>query len=213
MRGPGAAAIYRGMAKRARTKRILATNGDGEGYLGGQLLIATPSMQNPHFAGCIICVCAHSEEGAMGLVLNRPMEGLSFDDLLKQLDLAPVPAQRSIRLHQGGPVEGGRGFVLHTNDWSSEGSLQVGGDLALTASVDILKAIASGGGPRLGLLALGYAGWGPGQLESEIEANAWLSVSPDEALLFGDAHDAKWRQAFAKLRVDPLLLSVAAGHA
>ena len=213
MRGPGAAAIYRGMAKRARTKRILATNGDGEGYLGGQLLIATPSMQNPHFAGCIICVCAHSEEGAMGLVLNRPMEGLSFDDLLMQLDLEHVPAQRSIRLHQGGPVEGGRGFVLHTNDWSSEQSLRVGDHLALTASVDILKAIASGGGPRLGLLALGYAGWGPGQLESEIEANAWLSVSPDEALLFGEAHDTKWRQAFAKLRVDPLLLSVAAGHA
>ena len=97
-------------------------------------------------------------------------------------------------------MEGGRGFVLHTNDWSSEGSLQVGGDLALTASVDILKAIASGGGPRLGLLALGYAGWGPGQLESEIEANAWLSVSPDEALLFGEAHDA---QVAAGLRQAP----------
>ena len=213
MRGSGGAAIYAAMARRARTKRIPANNEDAEGYLGGQLLIATPSMQDPRFAGSIICVCAHSEEGAMGLVLNRPMEGFDFDDLLKQLDLEPVPAQRSIRLHQGGPVEGGRGFVLHTNDWSSEGSLQVGGDLALTASVDILKAIASGGGPRLGLLALGYAGWGPGQLESEIEANAWLSVSPDEALLFGEAHDAKWRQAFAKLRVDPLLLSVAAGHA
>ena len=102
--------------------------------LGGQILVATPIMQEPPFAGSIICVCAHSEEGAMGLVLNRPMEGLSFDDLLKQLDLEPVPAQRSIRLHQGGPQEGGRGFVLHTNDWSSEGSLQVGGDLALTAS-------------------------------------------------------------------------------
>jgi len=187
--------------------------GDGEGYLGGQLLVATPSMQDPRFAGSIICICAHSGEGAMGLVLNRPMEGLSFDDLLKQLDLEPVPAQRSIRLHQGGPMEGGRGFVLHTNDWSSEGSLPVSGELALTASVDILKAIASGGGPRLGLLALGYAGWGPGQLESEIEANAWLSMSPDEALLFGEANDAKWRQAFAKLRVDPLLLSAAAGHA
>jgi putative transcriptional regulator len=201
------------MAKRARSKRIPAMTGDGEGYLGGQLLVATPSMQDPRFAGSIICICAHSGEGAMGLVLNRPMEGLSFDDLLKQLDLEPVPAQRSIRLHQGGPMEGGRGFVLHTNDWSSEGSLPVSGELALTASVDILKAIASGGGPRLGLLALGYAGWGPGQLESEIEANAWLSMSPDEALLFGEANDAKWRQAFAKLRVDPLLLSAAAGHA
>ena len=99
-----AAAIYSDMAKRARPKRIPATNGDGEGYLGGQLLIATPSMQDAQFAGSIICVCAHSEEGAMGLVLNRPMEGLSFDDLLKQLGLEPVPPHRRIRMLQGGPV-------------------------------------------------------------------------------------------------------------
>jgi putative transcriptional regulator len=184
-----------------------------EGYLGGQVLIAMPSLQDPRFARAVICLCAHSPDGAMGIVLNKPLEGLSFDELLKQLKLQPVPPQRRIRMFQGGPVEGGRGFVLHTRDWSNDQSLQVSDDLALTASVDILSAIASGGGPREGILALGYAGWGPGQLEDEIQANAWLSVTPDEALLFGEDGDAKWLQAMAKLKVDPALLSGAAGHA
>lgn len=200
------------MARRAYSRSIPATTPD-EGYLGGQILIAMPGMQDPRFAKSVICICAHSPEGAMGIVLNRPLEGLTFDDLLKQLGLEPVPPQRRIRLHQGGPVEGGRGFVLHTADWSSEQSLAVTGELVLTASVDILKAIAGGGGPRLGLLALGYAGWGPGQLEAEIQANAWLSVPADEALLFGDRPGDKWQQAMAKLKIDPLLLSGAAGHA
>lgn len=186
----------------------------GEGYLAGQLLIAMPAMQDPRFAKSVICICAHSAEGAMGIVLNKPLENLSFDDLLRQLNLEPVPPQRRIRLLAGGPVEGGRGFVLHTSDWATDGSLRVSGDVALTASVDILKAIAGGGGPRQGILALGYAGWGPGQLEEEIQRNAWLNVTPDEALLFGEDHGtSKWRQALAKLRVDPLLLSGAAGHA
>ena len=183
------------------------------GYLSGQLLIATPSMQDPRFARTVICVCAHSEDGAMGIVLNKPLDGLSFDDLLKQLQLEPVPPQRRIRLVAGGPVEGGRGFVLHTPDWETEGSLRVSAEVALTASVDILKAIAGGGGPREGILALGYAGWGPGQLENEIQQNAWLSVPADEALLFSGAPEAAWRAALAKLRVDPLLLSGTAGHA
>lgn len=200
------------MARRAYSRTTPATTPD-EGYLGGQILIAMPGMQDPRFAKSVICICAHSPEGAMGIVLNRPLEGLTFDDLLKQLGLEPVPPQRRIRLHQGGPVEGGRGFVLHTADWSSEQSLAVSSDLVLTASVDILKAIAGGGGPRLGLLALGYAGWGPGQLEAEIQANAWLSVPADEALLFGEGPEDKWHLAMAKLKVDPLLLSGAAGHA
>ena len=184
-----------------------------EGWLSGQLLIAMPGMEDPRFARAVICLCAHSSEGAMGIVLNRAIENLTFDDLLKQLDVSPVPPARRIRLHAGGPVEGGRGFVLHTRDWSSEGSLTVEGGFALTASVDILKAIAGGGGPRSGVLALGYAGWGPGQLEDEIQANSWLSVNPDETLIFGEADDQKWRQAMAKLKVDPALLSGAAGHA
>ena len=204
--------MFNSMARRARTGKLPASSAE-EGYLGGQVLIPMPGMQDPRFARAVICLCLHSAEGAMGIVLNKPIESLSFDDLLKQLDLDPVPPQRRIAMHQGGPVEGGRGFVLHTTDWSSDQSLPVGSDLALTASVDILKAIAGGGGPRLGLLALGYAGWGPGQLEDEIQANAWLSVPPDEALLFGGDHDLKWNQAMAKLKVDPLLLSGAAGHA
>jgi putative transcriptional regulator len=200
------------MARRVRTSKIPASSPD-EGYFGGQILIAMPGMQDPRFAKSVICLCAHSPEGAMGIILNKPIDGLSFDDLLKQLDLEPVPPQRRIRMHQGGPVEGGRGFVLHTRDWSNDQSLQVAEDVALTASVDILSAIASGGGPREGILALGYAGWGPGQLEDEIQANAWLSVTADEALLFDESDDQKWRAAMAKLKVDPSLLSGAAGHA
>ncbi|WP_431283052.1 YqgE/AlgH family protein [Humitalea sp. 24SJ18S-53] len=213
------------MARRAREGEIpegfrvearRSASGDGGiggGYLGGQLLIAMPGMADPRFAQSLICLCAHSPDGAMGIVLNKPLEDPSFEDLLKQLDVAPTPPARRIRLLAGGPVEGARGFVLHTADWSSEGSLHVGGEWALTASVDILKAIAEGGGPREGVLALGYAGWGPGQLEDEIHQNAWLNVTPDEALLFDPDHDAKWRRALRKLRVDPLLLSGVAGRA
>jgi len=200
------------MARRARTEPKAQASQE-EGYLGGQILVAMPGMQDPRFAKSVICLCAHSPEGAMGIILNKPIDGMSFDDLLTQLELEPVPPQRRIPMCQGGPVEGGRGFVLHTNDWSSDASLQVGEDLALTASIDVLKAIAGGGGPRSGLLALGYAGWGPGQLETEIQANAWLSVDPDEALLFDEGHDRKWHQAMAKLKVNPVLLSGAAGHA
>jgi putative transcriptional regulator len=181
--------------------------------MSGQLLVAMPAMQDPRFARTVICLCAHSSDGAMGIVLNKPLAGLSFDELLKQLNLDPLPPQRRIRLMAGGPVEGGRGFVLHTADWETEGSLRVNPEIALTASVDILKAIAGGGGPREGLLALGYAGWGPGQLETEIQQNAWLNVPLDEDLLFAAQPDTLWRAALAKLHVDPALLSDVAGHA
>jgi putative transcriptional regulator len=184
-----------------------------EGFLTGQLLIAMPSMADPRFQQSIIYVCAHTPDGAMGLVLNRPIVKPTFDDLLKQLNVEPVPPAREIKLYAGGPVENARGFVLHTSDWTGEGSLRVTGDTALTASLDVLKVIAEGGGPRECVLALGYAGWGPGQLDQEIQQNAWLSVSADETLLFDKEHDTKWRRAFAKLRVDPLLLSGVAGHA
>ncbi len=179
----------------------------------GQLLIAMPALQDPRFAQTIIYVCAHTADGAMGLVLNRPIVKPTFDDLLKQLNLAPVPPVRQIRLCAGGPVENARGFVLHTSDWTGEGSLRVGEAMALTASLDVLKVIAEGGGPRECLLALGYAGWGPGQLDQEMQQNAWLSVAADEVLLFDADHGTKWRRAFAKMRIDPLLLSQSAGHA
>ncbi|MBV8456101.1 MAG: YqgE/AlgH family protein [Acetobacteraceae bacterium] len=186
---------------------------DPSAFLTGQMLIAMPAMADPRFAQSVIYVCAHTPDGAMGLVINRPLAKPSFDDLLRQLDVEPVPPARRIRLCAGGPVDNARGFVLHTADWTGEGSLKVTDDLALTASLDVLKAIASGGGPKHGILALGYAGWGPGQLEAEITQNAWLSLPTDTQLVFGDDHDTKWRRAMAILKIDPLLLSEAAGHA
>lgn len=182
-------------------------------FLTGQLLVAMPTMADPRFAQSVIFVCAHTPEGAMGLVLNRPILRPTFDDLLKQLQVAPVPPVRQIRLCAGGPVENARGFVLHTADWTGEGSLKVNDAMALTASLDVLKVIAGGGGPRECILALGYAGWGPGQLDQEIQQNAWLSVSADETLLFDADHETKWRRALGKLHIDPLLLSDTAGHA
>lgn len=182
-------------------------------FLTGQLLVAMPTMGDPRFATSVIYVCAHTSDGAMGLVVNRPIVKPSFDDLLRQLEVEPLPPARRIRLCSGGPVDNARGFVLHTADWTGEGSLKVNDELALTASLDVLKAIAEGGGPREGLLALGYAGWGPGQLDTELQQNAWLSVPADEPLVFGDDYDGKWRRALAKLNIDPLLLSGAAGHA
>jgi len=186
---------------------------EGSGFLTGQLLIAMPTMADPRFAQSVIFMCAHTPDGAMGIVVNRPLAQPSFDELLKQLDIDPVPPARRIRLCSGGPVENARGFVLHTSDWTGEGSLRVDEALALTASLDILKAIAEGGGPRAGLLALGYAGWGPGQLDDEIAQNAWLFGPADEGLVFGEDHETKWRRALAKLRIDPGSLSGAAGHA
>jgi putative transcriptional regulator len=172
-----------------------------------------PAMADPRFAQSVIYVCAHTEEGAMGIVVNRPLAKPSFEELLRQLDVEPTPPARQIRLYAGGPVDRARGFVLHTADWTGDGSLKVTDDLALTASLDVLKAIAEGGGPREGILALGYAGWGPGQLDAEIQQNAWLSIQADEMMVFDDEHDTKWRRAFAKLKIDPLQLSGNAGHA
>lgn len=184
-----------------------------ETSLAGQVLIAMPSMADPRFAQSVIYMCAHSREGAMGIVVNRPLEKPSFPDLLKQLKIEPLPPARQIRLCSGGPVENGRGFVLHTADWTDEASLKVDGRLALTASLDILKAIAEGGGPKEGILALGYAGWGPGQLDSEIQQNAWLSAPADMGVIFDAEHATKWKRALSVLRVDPLMLSGVAGRA
>ena len=194
----------------ARTTLAEAVGGPS---LAGKLLVAMPNMQDPRFARSVICLCAHSPEGAMGLVLNRAVPRLSFDALLRQIGVEPVPPQREIRLLAGGPVEEGRGFVLHSAEWTAEGSLPVAGGWALTANVDILKAIAAGGGPRHCVLALGYAGWGPGQLDAEIAENAWLVAPADEALLFDDALATKWSRALGKLHVDPGRITGAGGHA
>ncbi len=181
--------------------------------LTGQLLIAMPAIDDERFAQSVIYLCAHTDEGAMGIVLNRPLRKPTFEGLLRQLDVAPTPPARRIQLCQGGPVDHARGFVLHTADWTGDGSLRVDERVALTASLDVLKALAEGAGPREGLLALGYASWGPGQLDAEMQQNVWLSAPAGLELLFDTAHDTKWRRALASLRIDPLLLSGVAGHA
>lgn len=181
--------------------------------LTGQLLIAMPAMEDPRFSQSVIYLCAHTKEGAMGLVLNRPLTSPTFEDLLRQLEVAPTPPARRIALCDGGPVDGARGFVLHTADWTSDGSLQVDDLIALTASLDVLQAIAAGEGPREGFLALGYASWGAGQLDEEMQANAWLTAPATVDLVFDGDHTTKWRRAFAALRIDPLQLSGHAGHA
>jgi putative transcriptional regulator len=177
------------------------------------MLVAMPSLADPNFNQTVILLCAHGEDGAMGLILNRALDKPSFAGLLKQLEIEPNPPAREIRLCAGGPVENVRGFVLHTRDWMADSTLEVDCDLGLTTSLDVLKAIAGGEGPRQGLLALGYAGWGPGQLEAEISQNAWLSVPADEALIFDPDNKTRWRRAMGKLHIDPLSLSPTAGHA
>lgn len=183
------------------------------GYLAGQLLIAMPQMQDPRFARSVVYLCAHSAEGAMGIMINRPFEGLSFPELLEQLDIPSTPECEHIRVHFGGPVEGGRGFVLHSDDYLHGTSMKVAEGVALTATVDVLRSIAEGGGPRKSLLALGYAGWSAGQLDNEIRENAWLNVPADEQLLFGLNLDRKWEDAIHKLGIDFATLSADAGHA
>jgi putative transcriptional regulator len=182
-------------------------------YLTGQLLVAMPQMRDPRFARSVIYMCAHSADGAMGLVVNRRVGSITFDDLLKQLNIGPNKRNDEIRIHFGGPVEQGRGFVLHSSDYLQSGSLRVDDHVALTATLDILKEMAAGGGPRKSLLALGYAGWGPGQLDAEIQANGWLSVSSDEALVFDADLDHKWERAIGKIGIDFSMLSGEAGHA
>lgn len=182
-------------------------------YLAGQLLIAMPGMPDPRFAKSVIYICAHNEDGAMGLVINQAMEDVTFIDLLEQLDIVPSGLTDTISVQMGGPVEQGRGFVLHSSDYAHETTMQVDETVALTSTLDVLKAIAEGQGPKRCLLALGYAGWGPGQLDEEMLHNGWLNVVADPELLFDVNLDGKWQRALDKLGIDLSLLSEDAGHA
>ncbi len=182
-------------------------------YLSGQLLIAMPGMTDPRFEKSVIYMCAHNSDGAMGLVVNRPIESLTFPELLEQLEIDSGDCGEPIRVLFGGPVEQARGFVLHSPDYLQDASLVVDENIALTATIDILRAIAGGSGPDNCLLALGYAGWGPGQLDTEIKGNGWLNVDADEDLVFGCELDDKWEKAMAKIGIDPRMLSDDAGHA
>jgi putative transcriptional regulator len=181
--------------------------------LAGQLLIAMPQMQDRHFERSVIFLCVHNAEGAMGLVVNKTIDSVSLQELLEKLKVPCAGLKGAARVHAGGPVEEGRGFVLHSDDYLEENSLVVGNHLALTATLDILRAIGRGEGPRRSLLALGYAGWGPGQLDAEMQANSWIHVPADEAIVFDEHLDDKWQRALAKLGIDPLSLSGDAGHA
>jgi putative transcriptional regulator len=191
------------------------------GFLDGQMLIAMPTMGDERFARSVIYMCAHSSEGAMGIIVNQPAANITFPDLLVQLDVIPaaeliqLPAQAGgVRVLKGGPVDPQRGFVLHSADFFVENStLPINEGVCLTATLDILKAIAKGDGPESAVLALGYAGWAPGQLENEINHNGWLNCDADTDLIFGRDAEAKYTQALHKLGIDLGMLSSEAGHA
>ena len=209
--------------KRGRGK--IAGVGDhssaSRGYLDGQILIAMPVMDDPRFERSVIYLCAHSPEGAMGIIVNRPAGSIDFPGLLVQLDIIKKAEQiklpenaESMKVLRGGPVETGRGFVLHSSDFFIEdATLQIDDGICLTATVDILKAIAKGSGPKHAILALGYAGWAAGQLENEIQHNGWLHCAADPDLIFGADADEKYLRALRKIGIDPGMLSTNAGHA
>jgi putative transcriptional regulator len=187
---------------------------EATGYLTGQLLVAMPTMADPRFHRTVIYVCAHSAEGAMGLIINKPLSDLSFTDILGQLNIQPRSNScAQIHVHRGGPVEVQRGFVLHSSDYRKTGTVAVNDGIALSATTEILKDIAEGLGPQQNLMALGYSGWGPDQLDEEIKRNAWLSVPADPGLLFSDDCEHKWDRALARLGIAAHRLSSEAGHA
>ena len=182
--------------------------------LTGKLLIAMPGMGDPRFVHTVIFITSHSAEGAMGLIVNKPAVGVSLSDVLDQLSADNPPAKRPLSVHFGGPVETGRGFVLHSDDYQSAmQTLEIEGGFALTATLDVLEDIAQDRGPRDALLMLGYAGWGPGQLEGEIAQNGWLTADATTDLVFDLEDGRKWEAALRSLGIDPLLLSGSAGRA
>jgi len=191
------------------------------GYLDGQMLIAMPAMGDERFSRSLIYICAHSSEGAMGIVVNRPAPNINFPDLLVKLNVIPaadliqLPNRAEVvKVMRGGPVETERGFVLHSSDFFIENStLPIDDGICLTATIDILKAIARGTGPASAILALGYAGWAPGQLENEIQGNGWLHCTADPELVFGSDIDGKYERALKKIGIDLGMLSSEAGHA
>ncbi len=182
--------------------------------LTGKLIVAMPAMGDPRFERAVILVCAHSAEGAMGLIVNKPLPDLSFSDLLTQLKIPRAGAGREIRVLFGGPVERGRGFVLHSTDYSGGlATTVVAGCYGMTATLDVLEALAKGRGPTQAILALGYSGWGPGQLEAEIARNDWLTGEASEGLVFGTEDPRKWAKALHEMGIDPVSLSPISGRA
>jgi len=203
------------MAVRRKTRRGGKTN-----YLDGQFLVAMPVMTDKRFARSVIYMCAHSADGAMGLIVNQRAPHISFPQLLGQLSITTDNGSHDLTeivdmdVHVGGPVETSRGFVLHSSDYFvADSTLPIDEGVSLTATVDILRAIAGGKGPNRAILALGYAGWRPGQLENEIQANGWLHCPPDLDVLFDRNLDQKYERAMSKIGIDPSHLVSEAGHA
>jgi putative transcriptional regulator len=186
--------------------------GKAVSLLTGQLLIAMPQMEDPRFEHSVVYLFSHSgEEGAMGIIINKTIEGLTEGELFAHLKIEPAVSLQPV--HFGGPVDAELGFVLHSAEYREEGTVGIGDDFALTTSFDVLRAMSKGVGPRRRLLALGYAGWGPGQLEAEIQGNGWLVVAADTDLVFAADDSGKWRSALAKLGVKPEMLSAGVGRA
>ncbi len=183
--------------------------------LSGRLLIAMPGIGDPRFERALIFVCAHSEEHAMGITVNRPLEGLTVPELLERLGVHPQSAVADQPVLAGGPVERERGFVLHTDDYAApDATLPVTDGLSLTATREVLDAMGDPARrPRYAVLALGYAGWGAGQLDDELRENVWLTCDPDEELLFGSDYDSKWGRALEKIGVDAAKLTALGGRA
>ncbi len=195
------------MASRAQTI-------EGTSFLEGKLLIAMPGMGDPRFEKTVIFMCAHSEGGAMGIIVNKPIDGLNFHELMGKLDLTVTSRTPDFPILYGGPVETGRGFVLHSGDYSGvDATLPVSEDVSLTASLDVLRAMADGRGPEKALFALGYAGWGPGQIEDEMRSNGWIHCDADDAILFDADYGRKWSTALGKLGIDVSGLTAHAGRA
>jgi len=195
--------------------------GSGERFLDGQMLIAMPGMTDPRFSRSVIYLCAHSDDGAMGIIINQHASNINFIELLDQLNITSdedaihmQPSLQAIEVHLGGPVETGRGFVLHSTDYYLEDStLPINDGVNLTATLDILRAIAAGNGPDKALLALGYAGWAPGQLENEFQSNGWLHCPANQDVLFDSDIDMKYQRALEIIGIDPARLVNDLGHA
>ena len=182
--------------------------------LTGQVIIAMPDMGDPRFERAVILICAHSASGAMGLILNQPVPELRFGDFLAQLNIPRGDLARDIRLLIGGPVERGRGFVLHSSDYqSAKATMAVGETYAMTTTLDVLEALSHGDGPHQAVMAFGYSGWGAGQLEAEIARNDWLIGAASDGLVFGAEAGRKWSLALAGMGVDAMALSPSGGRA
>lgn len=179
----------------------------------GKFLVSLPKINDPRFNHCVVLLCGHDQHGAMGIIVNKHLESLSLAELLLQLDIIPTKIKSTIKVHYGGPVELGRGFIIHTEDYMHKTSLKIADDIVLTSNIEVLHKIGNGTGPARYMLALGYTGWSAGQLEDEIKNDGWIQVDVDLDILYSNDVSKKWQQTMAKIGVDPDMLFYEGGHA